>query len=537
MSLFLLFVAFVVFVCIYLNKLSLRAGMPVLLAFILFGIVVGNNEYIGISFEDYEFAENACSFALILIMFYGGFVSSWSSAKKVVTEAGLLATAGVILTAAITGVLCHFLLHWNWIESLLLGSVISSTDAASVFSILRSRRLNLKSNTAPLLEIESGANDPCSFMLTTIMLSIMQGSVSAGHVVWMTFAQLFFGLAAGLVIAQGALFILRRVKLSSGFDSLFILAVAVFAYALPDTIGGNGYLSTYIVGIILGNKNFSNKKNLMHFFDGMTSMMQILIFFMLGLLARPAMLAKSIIPALVLFAVMFFVSRPLACGAILTPFKKYGFKQQMLVSFVGLRGASSIVFAIVATVGNDLLANDIFSTVFCIVLLSISLQGTFLPLVAKKLNMIDKNGNVLRTFNDFSDETNMQFSEVLITSASSWKGKTVQEIAIPKNLLFCQLIRANGERVMPKGLTLVEEGDRLILCSKAVTGDGIIDITEEWIDQDSKWAGVSIKEYPADRHQVILIKRANGHTLIPHGDTILQAGDVLYINKNIQFKK
>ena len=201
-TLFLILVTAVSILCIWLNNISSRIGIPTLLAFILLGIVFGNNGIWPVRFDNYNFAKETCTVALIFIMFYGGFGTRWEAVKPIVREAGLLASLGVIMTAGLTGLFCHFALGWGWEESLLLGAVVSSTDAASVFSVLRSKRLGLKNNTAPLLEVESGSNDPCAYMMTAIMLSVMNGTASGGKVAWMLFAQILFGAGCGVGIAK-----------------------------------------------------------------------------------------------------------------------------------------------------------------------------------------------------------------------------------------------------------------------------------------------------------------------------------------------
>ena len=533
MTLLLIFIAVVIFTCVLLNNASSKVGVPVLLAFIVLGILLGNNGILPIHFEDYGFAEKICTVALIFIMFYGGFGVRWNAVKGIAVEAGLLATVGVAFTAGLTGLLCHFILHWGWLESFLMGSVVSSTDAASVFSVLRSRKLGLRNHTAPLLEIESGSNDPMSYMLTAVMLSLMQGEVSGGKVLWMMFSQIVFGAGLGLLIAQAASWLVKRISFAtSGFDSLFIFAVALIAYALPSALGGNGYLSAYIVGIVLGNTEFRGRREMVSFFDGLTGLMQVVIFFLLGLLARPAMMNKVILPALAIFAILFFVSRPLSILTVLTPFRKYPFRQQALISFVGLRGAASIVFAISATVGNTLLQNDIFNIVFCIVLLSIALQGTLIPFVAKSLNMIDETSDVMTTFSDFSDETDMQFSEIQISASSPWLNRQVKDLGIPKTILLCMLVHPDGTKVIPNGYTVLQEGDVVILCSKAYHGEHTLRIVEYVVPSYNKYIGKSIKDYPTSKNQIILLRRGE-ESIIPHGDTILQAGDKLYINKSM----
>ena len=441
-TLFLILIGIIILMCIWLNNVSSRIGIPTLLAFIVLGMVFGNNGLIPLHLDDYDFAKETCTVALIFIMFYGGFGTRWESARPIVSEATLLASLGVVLTAGLTGLFCHFALRWGWEESFLLGSVVSSTDAASVFSILRSKRLGLRNNTAPLLEMESGSNDPMSYMLTALMLSILKGTASGGIIVWMLFAQITFGAGCGFVIAKYASWVLERVKIKGeGYDSLFILAVAVLSYAIPNLIGGNGYLSAYIVGIMLGNSEFPGKKALVNFFDGLTGLMQVLIFFLLGLLARPANLHSAILPALTIFVFMLLVSRPLAVSSILTPFRKYSLKQQSLISFVGLRGAASIVFAIMATVDPAPFEQDIF----CIVLVSISFQGSLIPWVAKKLDMLDAGSNVMKTFNDYSEGTQMQFGSIEITPGSKWEGKMVKDLDLPGNMLIALVVREKNE--------------------------------------------------------------------------------------------
>ncbi|MCQ2143061.1 MAG: cation:proton antiporter [Bacteroidales bacterium] len=202
----------IVFICVLLNDASSRRGVPMLLAFILFGMVCGNVRSIPIYLDDSGLAERICTVALVFIMFYGGFGTSWKSAKKVAVESGLLATAGVVITALVTGLFCRFVLKWEWAESLLLGAVLSSTDAASVFSILRSNKLGLKNNTAPILEVESGSNDPAAYMLTAVMISIVNGGASGGGVSLMVLAQIGLGTVFGLLIAQGGIAIMRKLS-------------------------------------------------------------------------------------------------------------------------------------------------------------------------------------------------------------------------------------------------------------------------------------------------------------------------------------
>ena len=525
-TLFLILIAFVILTCIGLNNVSSRIGVPTLLAFLLLGLVFSNNAISPITFHNQEFAKEACTVALIFIMFYGGFGTRWESAKPVIRESILLASVGVILTAGLVGVFCHYVLRWGWIESLLLGSVISSTDAASVFSILRAKKLGLKNNTAPMLEVESGSNDPCSYMLTAIMLSVMNGTASTGHIVWSVIAQIAFGLAGGFGIAKLATMALDQIHFrGSGFDSLFIFAVAIASYALPDLVGGNGYLSTYIVGIILGNHEFKNKKNLVHFFDGITGLMQVLIFFLLGFLASPSNLPKSILPAIAIFLFLTFLARPAAVVSILAPFRKYPFRQQMLISFVGLRGAASIVFAIMASAGIEFLQHDFFNIVFCLVLISILIQGSLIPTVAKGLRMIDTKNDVMKTFNDYNENSEMQFGRIDISSDSIWNGKTIKDIDIPKGMLIV-MVKRGKDRILPRGHTVLQEGDQVISIMKHFEDDNT-HLVEKTVKKNSRRVGHKLSEY-AGNGLVVMIQRGE-ESIIPNGDTILYAGDRLIL--------
>ena len=527
-TLFLILIAIVILLCIGLNNVSSRIGIPALLAFIVLGMFFGNNGLIPLQFDDYDFAKDICTVALIFIMFYGGFGTNWEAAKPIVREATLLASLGVVLTAGFTGLFCHFALRWGWAESFLLGAVVSSTDAASVFSILRSKKLGLRNNTAPMLEMESGSNDPLSYMLTVLMLSILKGTATGGSIAWMLFAQIVFGAGCGYGIAKAATRVLERVKIKGeGYNSLFILAVAMLSYAIPDLVGGNGYLSAYIVGIILGNSEFPGKKELVNFFDGITGLMQVLIFFLLGLLAHPASLHRSILPALGIFAFMLLVSRPLAVCSILSPFHKYPFKQQALISFVGLRGAASIVFAIMATVDPAPFDEDVFNIVFCIVLVSISLQGSLIPRVARKLDMVDANADVMKTFNDYTEGSHMQFGSIDITSGSHWDGRRVNELGLPGNALLALVLRED-KRLIPHGDTVLRAGDKVILVTKNFE-DTETFLVEKTIKKGGKRDGRTIGETAGDG-LVLLVKRGDKE-MIPSGNTQLCAGDVLVILK------
>ena len=532
MEVALIIIAVILFTCVFLNNISERVGVPVLLMFILFGILVGTSAPEAIN--DYgELIGDICSISLVFVMFYGGFGTRWSSVRPVIGESALLASAGVVVTAASVALFCHYALGWQWAESLLMGSVISSTDAASVFSILRTKSLGLKRNTSPILEVESGSNDPCSYMLTAICLSLLGGELSAGGILLMLLMQIAFGIIFGLVIAKIAQLILNGRSLNNqGVKMLFIFAVALTSYALPTLFGGNGYLSTYIVGIILGNTEFSERRPLVSFFDGITSLMEILIFFLLGFMSVPERLAEAFIPALIIFFFLTLVARPFAVFSVLLPFRKYPLNQMSLISFVGLRGAASIVFAIM-TLNNALnLSNDIFSIVFVIVLLSISLQGSLIPFASRRLKMVELSGGDDSTFSTLQETEEISFGRIRIDAFSPWADCRISQLNIPQELLIVSIFR-DGESIVPNGNTLLRRDDELIIGIRGYENSTNAIIKSRIIRPGSRWVGSTIREFAAEKSYLVIMIKRNGESIIPNGNTVICGNDQLeYIIRN-----
>lgn len=530
MPVYLLIAAVIIIACVVLNRLTSRLGIPTLLAFILLGMLLGSDGVFKIPFDNFDIAEKICSVALIFIMFYGGFGTKWSEAKPIAVKAVLLSSVGVLLTALITGLFCYYALHISFWESMLLGSVISSTDAASVFSILRSKRLNLKYNSASLLEVESGSNDPCSYMLTVIVLAIMKENVNGGEIFLMILAQVVIGILAGVFIAYLAYEFLKRFRFETeGFDLIFVVAVAILAYAVPSAIGGNGYLSTYLVGVLLGNKRIGNKKALVNFFDGITGLMQILVFFLLGLLAFPSQLPEVVLPAILIALFLTFIARPLSVFAILTPFR-CKLNQQVLVSWAGLRGAASIVFAIMATIDSASMNNDIYHIVFCIVLFSILIQGSLIPLAAEKLDMIDNTVDVLKTFTDYADEVPIQYIQLKMKEGHPWVGKKIKDIPLPPDTLLV-LLKRDGENIVPNGQIRLLEKDLLILSAAAPSDIDGISLTEKNVTRGDDWIGKPIAEISKEEDKLIIMIQRNKRVIVPNGRTIIKENDVLVINQ------
>lgn len=443
------------------SKLLYRFGIPTLLIFMGLGMLFGSDGIIGIQFDNFNLAKEICSFALIFIMFYGGFSTNWKAAKPVAAQAILLSSLGVFITAATTGLFCWFVLKTTLLEGLLVGAVLASTDAASVFAILRSRKVNLKDGLASLLEVESGSNDPFAYMLTIILISAITGDHSIS-IPQMLLKQILLGLLIGAVFGLVSAFVLRRVNFEiDGLYPIFTMAVVVLGYSLCEMGGGNGYLCVYVIGILLGNSKILHKRSMVHFFDGVSWLMQIVLFFMLGLLSFPSNFKMVLVPGLLISVFMLLVARPIATFSILSWFK-VPVKQQIFVSWVGLRGAASIVFAIYTVTEGGIVQNDIFHIVFLVALISVVVQGSFLPAMAKKLNLIENSNSVLKTFNDYSDEISTQLLEYRVEGDSEWMEKSIMEAQIPEEILVV-MIKRGKEIIIPKGSTVMQKDDILVL--------------------------------------------------------------------------
>lgn len=528
LTIFLIMIAVVIFACIIFNRISNKFGIPMLLVFIVLGMFFGSDGIVKIPFDNFVIAEQICSIALVFIMFYGGFGTKWSLAKPIALRALCLSSFGTTITAILVGLFCHYVLNIDMLESFLIGAVISSTDAASVFSILRLNRLNLKYNTASLLEVESGSNDPFSYMLTVIVLSLMSGNASPTIFSTLLLQQILFGILFGIGIAFLANIFMNNFDFSvDGFDTIFIVAVAIISYSLTSFFGGNGYLSVYLTGLILGNMKIKNKKSLVHFFDAITGLMQILLFFLLGLLSFPSQLPKVAMPSIAIFLFLTLVARPISVFAILSPFK-CKVKQKVLVSWAGMRGAASIVFAIMAVISPNITDNDIFHIVFFIVLLSILFQGTLIPYIAKKLDMVDNESDVMRTFTDYIEEVPVESIQFNLSNNHNWIGKAIKDITLPPDSVLALVIR-NKEKIVPNGSLVLFENDTLILVGIAIDKKNEIDLYEKTIIKGDEWSNKKIMDIPKDEKLIIMVKRGN-NVLIPRGDTLLLENDVVVIN-------
>lgn len=456
----------ILLICITSSKVLYRFGVPLLLIFIFLGMIFG---VMVIDFSDFQLTGKIASIALVFIMFYGGFGTNWSMARPKAAPSILMSTLGTIITFFITGVFVYLIFKISFLESLLIGAVVSSTDAASVFAILRSQKLNLEGSLASLLEVESGSNDPVACMLTLIILTLMGGG-TVMNLIPLVISQIVIGVMIGTLIAMASIYLIRHANFEiESFYIIFIIAMAIISYSLSEWMGGNGYLSVYISGIIIGNSKIPHKKTLVHFLDGVSWIMQIILFFILGLLANPLELPKVIGKSVVISLGIIFIARPISVFLVL---KKFDFntKEKLFIAWVGLRGAASIVFAIFALNYGISINNDIYHIIFFIALISVGVQGTLIPIIAKRLELLDNNSSVLKTFNDYVEERNTKVMELKIEGTCKLINKSIMDANIPEEILIA-MIKREGEIIIPKGASIIKEGDILVVVGNCLEDD------------------------------------------------------------------
>lgn len=535
----LLFVSILLILCVCTYKFLSRFGVPMLLVFIALGLLFGKNGLVKLEFSDFETALSICSFSLIFIIFFGGFGTKISAAKEVLVKALVLSSFGVLATALLFAFFLHFLFRLELFTSLILASVLSSTDAASVFSILRTHKLSLKDNTASLLEIESGSNDPVAYVLTLGFISLQLNAGVQGYglkdallfLLPLLAKQMILAVILALIFAYLFRYILSKLpNLESGFTMAFIMGTVLFCYSFVDFVGGNAYIAVYLFGIILGNSRFKNKVDCVHFFDGVTGIMQMIIFCLIGLLVDLKENLHYLLPAFLMMLILSLVVRPLVIHLSLAPYSPFKalrskLKTRLLISWSGLRGAASVVFAMMAIVAGSREADLIFNITFLCVLFSIAVQGTFLPPVAKKLDMIDLDTDVLKTFNDYRDEEDIDFISSVIDDKHVWLGKKLKNVKLIPNVLLVLIIRG-GKNIIPKGDTVLKEGDILVFCGSSFSERDLhLRMFENVIEQNSDYCNQYVKDIKQDA-LILMIKR-QGESLIPNGETLIQKNDIL----------
>lgn len=462
------------FLSIVAGKASSRFGVPALLLFLGVGMLFGSDG-VGIEFENIHIAQSIGTVALCIILFSGGLDTKISDIRPVISQGIVLATIGVFLTAVITGVIIWWVLGMTMasagvglLTSLLLASTMASTDSASVFSILRSKGLNLRNNLKPMLELESGSNDPMAYVLVITMISLINLNSAPNYwiVAGTLILQLVAGASSGFLLGKMSVIIINRIKI--GNDSLYPILVftfCIFIYSITYFVKGNGFLAVYIAGLVIGNSKFVHKRTSLKFFDGLAWMFQLIMFLMLGLLVNPSELVPIIVPGLIISFLMIFVARPLTVFLCLLPFRKMPFRDKTYVSWVGLRGAVPIIFAIFPLVENVPHARLIFNIVFFCTLVSLVVQGTSLPIVAKWLHLAEKPKHVnrLKEFDvEFSDEIKSAMCEISVTKPMLENGRRVMDISLPDQTLLV-MVKRDKSYFIPRGNTHLEEGDSLLI--------------------------------------------------------------------------
>jgi len=387
----LLAVSILLFLSIIASKASGKLGVPALLLFLILGMLAGSDGIGGIHFNNPHLTQLLGTIALTFILFSGGLDTEWQSIRNVIGCGLLLSTAGVLLTAALLGCAAHYLLHFSWLEGLLLGAIVGSTDAAAVFAVFRARSIKTSKKLKHLIEFESASNDPMAAVLTIGLLRLLTlPHTSLLSLLGLFLMQMILGTLLGLMCGYILPWIINRINLEhGGLYPVFTIAGALFTYSITSLLGGNGFLAAYLAGLVMGNQDYSYKTDLVRFHDGLTWLVQIGMFLILGLLVFPSHLLQVVAKDVAIAAFLILIARPLSVLA-LTSLSQLQFKEKLLVSWVGLRGGVAIILATFPIVAGLPKAEIIFNLVFFIVLTSMLFQGTSIPWVVKYLKL-DKN--------------------------------------------------------------------------------------------------------------------------------------------------
>lgn len=471
-----------VFTAIVVSKTGNKYGVPSLLIFLLVGMLFGSDG-LGLVFDNYNLAQFLSIVALCVILFTGGLETKFKEIRPVIGPGVVLSTLGVFLTVIFTGAFIYFLsrierigLSLSIVMCFLLAAVMSSTDSASVFSILKNSKMRLKQNLKPMLELESGSNDPMAYVMTIVLIQVAKllyepassiSGIDYSHLILSSlqtlFLQMTIGSLAGVSIGFAAVWTLKRVKLNSApLYSILLLAVSLFAFSMTQMIQGNGYLAVYIAGLIIGNKPMNNRKEILSFMDGMTWIMQIGMFLSLGLLVNPHEMLHVAPIALLIGLFLIFVGRPLTVFLCLLPFRKISFRAKLFTSWVGLKGAVPIIFATYPIVEGIPGSEQIFNIVFFITLLSLIFQGMSIPRVAKMLHLNLPMEKVPETFGIEIPEEAGKLQDYTLTDDDLEGGNTLKEIQFPQGARVV-IIRRDDKFIIPDGSVELQSGDQLLI--------------------------------------------------------------------------
>ena len=471
-------VAILLFLSVWCGKAGSKYGLPSLLIFLGIGMAAGTDGF-GLQFDDAATAEFIGMLSLCIILFSGGLDTDFKKIKPVLAPGLVLAIVGVFITTLLTGAFIHEMMRLllpdyclGWTESMLLAAIMSSTDSASVFSILNSSGTGLKQRLKPTLELESGSNDPMAYLLVTLLISVIEtGSKMSGQLMFDSFISLVLQLAVG--VGAGLLFGFLTVRTVNAIhtDNEFLYPVMVisccfFTFTLTNMCGGNSYLGVYIAGLVVGNSRLSLKRTITTFFGGFTWLVQILMFLSLGLLVNPHELLHIIGPGIILGVFMILVSRQLAVMLCLSPFRCFTLKAKMFIGWVGLRGAVPIIFATYALMSPAVEhARFMFNIVFFITILSLLIQGTTVNAMARWLGLDDTVSS--KAFDiDLPDEVDADMKELTVTPELLTESNLLSEITLPSNQqTLIVLIRRGDKYIVPKGDTRLHVGDRCLMLS------------------------------------------------------------------------
>ncbi|WP_424356959.1 potassium/proton antiporter [Methanocella sp. MCL-LM] len=460
------------------SKTSEKLGVPVLLLFLLIGIVAGSDGLNLIYFDDAWLAQSIGIVALAFILFDGGISTKWKNVRSVIEDGALLATLGVLLTAIILGIFAAYVLKLPLLYGLLLGAIVSSTDAAAVFAVLRSKKVSLKGRLKPLLELESGSNDPMAVFLTiSIIYLIATPQSSLINVIPIFFSQLIIGAFVGYGMARVSLGLINRLRLEyEGLYPAFTVSTVLLTYGLTALLGGSGILAVYLLGLIYGNSKFIHKTSLRYFHDGLAWIMQIVMFLTMGLLVFPAQLIPILPAGIIISLFLMLIARPVSVFLTMI-LSKFGFKEKLLISWVGLRGSVPIIlatFPLIAGIDNG---HTIFNLVFFIVVVSVLLQGASIPYIARLLKLEEPDVAVLACAREqvHVGDMNSEFLEIDILEDSAAAGKAVMDLDLPDGVLITTVKRGN-EVIIPRGNTVLEVNDVITVLANKRQRDQICPI-------------------------------------------------------------
>lgn len=463
MEYIILILSTLVILSVLMSKLGDNTGTPALLIFIAIGMITGSDVLGIIYFDNVKVTQYISVISLVVILFGGGLNTNWKYVKESSKSAAVLATLGVIITTFISGLFIHYIFELDIYYSLLIGSIISSTDAAAVFSILKGKNLKLKGSLKPLLELESGSNDPMAIFLTlTFIELILNPEFTVISFIIFLLSQIGLGVLAGLLFGKILLKFTNSIKFSyEAFYFILLLSSSFFIFSVTSLLNGSGYLAIYISGIILGSNYFIHKKSSIRFFEGFSWLAQIVMFITLGLFVFPSKIPEIFLPGIILAVILILIARPVSVFISLM-FSKYSFKDKTFISWVGLRGAVPIILATFPMTNGIIGSEIIFNLIFFVVLTSVLIQGTTIPWFAKKLNLEDTSKDKIKSPLEFENnpDSNAKLIEYIVPFNSRITGKKILDLQLPENVLIVLICR-NEIFFIPKGNTIIKEGDIL----------------------------------------------------------------------------